>query len=74
MSYFLAIEYNVSPVLTVYVFEYNGDSSSISSVGNFSCCPIDKLFDVRLFNSFILFTVVLLAFAILHKESPFFTV
>ena len=36
--------------------------------------PIDNRFDVRLFNSFNLSTVVLYFFAMEYKESPFWTV
>lgn len=65
MSYLLAIEYNVSPLFTMYVFSLFGVVGVIILLsGIFSCCPIDKLFVDKLFSVFNSFTVVLYLFAI----------
>ena len=74
--YFVAILYSESPLCTVYViFVGSWDGSSISAgFGNFNIWPIDKIFDVKLFNFFRISTVVLNSCAILYKLSPFFTV
>ena len=55
--YLLAIEYRLSPFLTVYV---NVESGLVPEVdGIFNIWPIDKLFVVKLFMFFIASTVVL---------------
>ena len=71
--YLFAIEYRVSPGFTIYVFVVVGDSI-YSIVGIFNIWFIDKLSFIKLFNSFILFTVVLLFLAIEYRVSPFCTV
>ena len=66
--YFFAMEYKESPFWTVYVV------SGVNGLGNFSNCPMDNVFDVRLFIFFISSTVVLLFWAIWYRVSPFWTV
>ena len=60
----LEIEYRLSPRCTVYV------SGVIVADGIFNNCPTFSVFDVKLFNSFNSFTVVLNLVAILYKLSP----
>ena len=69
--YFLAMEYIVSPGFTIYVVVVDGISVGRDN-GIFIFWPIDRILLVKLFNSFISFTVVLYFFAIEYKLSPYF--
>ena len=67
--YLLAIAYNVSPDFTVYVLVV-----VLVCEGIFKTWPILRVLLVKLFNDFILSTVVLYLFAIPYRVSPLFTV
>ena len=69
----LAIEYNVSPLFTVYVCLLVVSVSITSPDGINNIWPIDKVFDVKLFNCFKLSTVVLYFCDIEYRVSPFST-
>ena len=67
--FLFAIEYRVSPAFIVYVIDSVG-ISIISVDGSNILLPIVNVSVVRLFNSFILFTVVLFLLAIEYRVSP----
>ncbi len=67
----LAMEYRLSPFLTVYSFS---SSSYISLVGIFNTWPIFRLVDTRLFSVDNSSTVVPSLRAMLYSVSPFCTV